>query len=265
MNVILNSNMVIKDTNKHYKVLIVEDEESPRDYLKTIIKKLGFTLVGLAASYDEAIACAEKEFPDVALCDIKLYDYKDGVDVAHKLKDMGEVSIVFLTAFSDLQTREKALAVNPASYLLKDQINDVILDIHLQIALKNLSGRETQESKVSNGKLFAWDRGVYHIIETKDILYIQANNTTCLIYTRKNIYDVNQKFGAIVSNLQANGILQVGKSYAVNLNNIISFDKGFTFLEIDLEEVNEKVKSKIQRVINVSKSFKKELKNKLQF
>lgn len=250
--------------NKHYKVLIVEDEESPREYLKTIVQNLGFQLVGLATSYDEAIACAQQNFPDIALCDIKLYDYKDGVDVAHTLKSMGEVSVVFLTAFSDVQTRAKALAINPASYLLKDQINDVILDIHLQIALKNLTERSSSESKVSNGKLFAWDRGVYHIIETKDILYVQANNTSCLIHTRKNIYDVNQKFGDIVANLQDNGIQQIGKSYAINLDNIISFDKGFTYVEINHDGISEKVKPHIQRVINVSKSFRKDLKNQLQ-
>ena len=252
-----------KEDNKRYKVLIVEDEESPRDYLKTIVESLGFQLVGLAKSYDEAIACAQQNFPDIALCDIKLYDYKDGVDVAHTLKSMGEVSVIFLTAFSDLQTREKALAVNPASYLLKDQINDVILDIHLQIALKNLTEKSNSESKVSNGKLFAWDRGVYHIIETKDILYVQANNTSCLIYSRKNIYDVNQKFGEIVAHLQDNGIQQVGKSYAINLDNIIAFDKGFTYVEIDLEGINEKVKTNIQRVINVSKSYRGDLKSKI--
>ncbi|MCG8481000.1 MAG: EAL domain-containing protein [Spirochaetales bacterium] len=101
------------------RVLIVEDEKIIALDLQRRLEKFGYDVVGLASTADEAIHAAERHQPDIILMDIMLNGERDGVDAAVVIKEQSDVPIVFLTAYADERTVERAKKAEPVGYVLK--------------------------------------------------------------------------------------------------------------------------------------------------
>ena len=80
------------------RILIVEDEILIALELESLLQDAGHEVVGIAASFDEAIAIGSDLSPDLAFVDIHLADGPTGVDVARQLaRDFG-IMVLFMTA-----------------------------------------------------------------------------------------------------------------------------------------------------------------------
>ena len=101
------------------RVLIVEDEVIVALELQSHLENLGYEVAGTVTSGEEAVLHADALQPDLVLMDIRLSGKMDGIDAARQIRARYEVPIVFLTAFGDEQTLERAKAVGPFGYLLK--------------------------------------------------------------------------------------------------------------------------------------------------
>ena len=104
---------------KQIKILIVEDEAVTARLLKLSLQRMGYTVCEPAATAEAAIATAGQEQPDVILMDIRLAGEMDGIEAARRIALLCDVSIIFMTGYSDRETRERAQALNPAAYLVK--------------------------------------------------------------------------------------------------------------------------------------------------
>jgi PAS domain S-box-containing protein len=100
------------------RILIVEDEAIVAMDLRLHLQALGYESVGTAANATEALALAERTRPDLALMDISLEDGEDGIEAAGRLQALG-VPVVFLTAYADEHTLERAKRSRPYGYLVK--------------------------------------------------------------------------------------------------------------------------------------------------
>jgi signal transduction histidine kinase len=67
----------------------------------------------------QAIAQIAKASYDLVLMDIKLDAGMDGIDTACALRSVIDVPVIYLTAYADAQTLERARATEPYGYLLK--------------------------------------------------------------------------------------------------------------------------------------------------
>ena len=101
------------------KILIVEDETIIAFDLQRRLKGLGFTVTAAVASGAAAIAACEAVCPDLVLMDIMIEGELDGIETARILLERFRVSSIFLTAYSDDKTLERAKASNPLAYLIK--------------------------------------------------------------------------------------------------------------------------------------------------
>ena len=101
------------------RVLIVEDEVIVALELQSHLENLGYEVAGTVTSGEEAVLHADALQPDLVLMDIRLSGKMDGIDAARQIRARYEVPIVFLTAFGDEQTLERAKTVGPFGYLLK--------------------------------------------------------------------------------------------------------------------------------------------------
>lgn len=101
------------------RILIVEDEKIIALDLQRRLEKYGFEIVHLASTADDAILAAHKKSPDIILMDIMLGGEKDGVDAAIEIKKTLNIPIVFLTAYADEKTVERAKKAEPVGYVLK--------------------------------------------------------------------------------------------------------------------------------------------------
>jgi DNA-binding NarL/FixJ family response regulator len=101
------------------RILIVEDEPLIAQGLGRQVTALGYTVVGLAASGEEAVAHTAALQPDIVLMDIGLRGTMDGVDAARQIRARAAVPVIYLSASTDARTVARALQTAPAGYLVK--------------------------------------------------------------------------------------------------------------------------------------------------
>ncbi len=116
------------------QVLIVEDESIVALDLQSRLTTLGFTVVGIAKSGDVALRYAHERKPDIVLMDIQLTGSLDGIETARRLRETLQIPVVFLTAYSDQESIDRAKASDAFGYLLKPfQERELIIAIELAI------------------------------------------------------------------------------------------------------------------------------------
>ena len=101
------------------KILVVEDESIIALDIQQRLKRLGYAVPEVAHSGAEAIQMAAQVMPDLVLMDIRLEGEMDGIETASIISKQRHVPIVFLTAYSDGPTFERAKLTNPFGYVLK--------------------------------------------------------------------------------------------------------------------------------------------------
>jgi hypothetical protein len=101
------------------KVLIVEDERIVARDLQGSLNEMGYDAFAIAASTEEALACAQAKCPDVVLMDIRIKGPTDGIQTADILKKQFPMSIIYLTAHADAAMVDRAKRTDPHGYLVK--------------------------------------------------------------------------------------------------------------------------------------------------
>ncbi|HEY9703056.1 MAG TPA: ATP-binding protein [Allocoleopsis sp.] len=127
------------------KILIVEDEQIIAEDIADSLRCLGYDVVGMAATAKNALIKARETKPDLVLMDIMLKGQMDGINAAAQMREDLDIPVVYLTAYADDQTLEKATLTEPFGYLIKP-FSDQDLRSTIEIALK----RYHIESKVRN-------------------------------------------------------------------------------------------------------------------
>ncbi len=101
------------------RVLILEDDAGSTFILKKILARGRYEIAGVARSSEEAIELARTTKPDLLLMDIQVPGKQDGVDAAKRILSELDVPLIYMTAYSDEATIERARRTAPFAYLLK--------------------------------------------------------------------------------------------------------------------------------------------------
>jgi len=101
------------------KVLVVEDENIVAMDIQNSLKRLGYNVPTMAASGEEAINKAEEIRPDIILMDIRLKGRVDGIEAAKQIHDQYDIPLVYLTAYADDKTVNRAKKTESHGYILK--------------------------------------------------------------------------------------------------------------------------------------------------
>lgn len=106
----------MKDTPQ---ILIVEDESIVALDIQNRLRRLGYLAPAFVASGEAAIAKTAELQPDLILMDIKLRGDMDGIEAARRIRDEFGTPVVYLTAFADEATLQRAKETEPLGYLVK--------------------------------------------------------------------------------------------------------------------------------------------------
>jgi CheY-like chemotaxis protein len=101
------------------KILVVEDESVVALDIQGRLTRLGYAVTDLATYGEEAIQKAEELRPDLVLMDIRLKGEIDGVQAAECIRSRLGIPVVYLTAYTDEATLQRARITEPFGYLLK--------------------------------------------------------------------------------------------------------------------------------------------------
>ena len=91
----------------HRRALIVEDEPLFAMGLATDMQALGFDTCDLAANGQDAFLRAMEDAPDIVLMDVNLEGGREGIEAARWLREVCDIPIVFVTAYTDHDTVER--------------------------------------------------------------------------------------------------------------------------------------------------------------
>ena len=125
------------------KLLVVDDEEGPRQSLKVIFKD-DYEIL-MAGDGATAIEIAQKNRIDVAVLDIRMFGMS-GIEVLERLKYVDPaIEVVMMTAFETTDTMRQALRLRAADYINKP------FDIAaMRAAVAAAMQRRTLESEIHN-------------------------------------------------------------------------------------------------------------------
>jgi PAS domain S-box-containing protein len=127
-------------------ILIVEDENIVAMDIGRGLRRLGYGVVGRATRGEEAVELARLHRPALVLMDIRLKGPLDGVAAAGRIRGELEIPVLFLTAYADDATLQRAMAAEPFGYLLKP-FEERELHTAIEIALNKHSAVSRAQSQ----------------------------------------------------------------------------------------------------------------------
>ena len=169
------------------KIMIVEDNTTVAEDCCDCLVNLGYDVVSIVASGEEAIVRAEEERPNVVVMDVHLRDKMDGIDAAEEIYSRFKIPVVFLSAYSDRKLLERAKRVGSFGYMIKP-FNERELAAMLEMALyrvkvdserRQLEDCLQQAHKVESVGTLAG--GIAH----------QFNNALCVITGNIDLLEMN--------------------------------------------------------------------------
>jgi two-component system, response regulator PdtaR len=105
--------------NAKPKILIAENEKIIAIDIKNILHRIGCDVLEIVSSGEEVLRKVKEEKPDLILMDISLDGALDGIETAEALSANYDIPVIYLTAFNDRETLQRARITEPYGYLVK--------------------------------------------------------------------------------------------------------------------------------------------------
>lgn len=230
-------------TNK-LRILICEDELIVAEYVKETLEANDYEVVGVVKSREEAITTIQFEKPDLVLLDINMDEPMSGVKIAEFIKQYQlPCSYIFITAFNDVETLERAIATEPQAYLVKP-LDKATLLANIVLAEFKRKVVSQNESKIIQ---LQTETGVKEF-QTNQLIYVESAANYCeFIFAGKKRSVERLSLSSALT--QFNGeLIRIHKSYLVNP----SFIHRFTSLKVILHDGT---------ALPIGRIYKEEIKN----
>ncbi len=170
------------------KILIVEDDPSVAELVETSLQALGYDVLAVASSGEDAVKKVEKVKPDVVLMDIKLEGILDGIEAAGQISSRYDIPIIYLSGHADEETLERAKITEPFGYLLKPfQQKELYFTIELALH-KHRMERKLKESEERYRALYEESPSMSFSVDAEGtILSVNKFGAEQLGYTAKEL------------------------------------------------------------------------------
>jgi two-component system, response regulator PdtaR len=226
---------------KKVNILVVEDEAILAMALADKLEAEGYQIVGIANNGLKAIELFEQNQVDLLLCDINIKGDWDGIETATKMIAIKPIPVIYLTAFSDVETVERAKKTFPAAYVTKPY-NIVSLRIAIEMAIHNFVERSLPQKKTNpsanfqdkeNSKenilqidnhVFIKQGHQFVKVALNDILILEADDIYTTFITTEKKYAFRMSLTNILEKLSFLKMVRIHRSFAVNTNHISSFN-----------------------------------------
>jgi len=202
------------------KIAVVEDELIIADNICSSLESLGYQVFEPAITFTEGKNLVDKERPDIVILDINLSGRKDGIDLAHYIKENYDIPFIFLTAHADKATIERAKKVNPPAYLVKP-FREEELYTSIEVAIFNHEQNKANQPQGSRKQfIYIKQKNQFLKLRFEDILFLKVEHVYLDIYTvqgekhmlRESLNDFETKLNE--------DFIRIHRSCIVNVNHI---------------------------------------------
>lgn len=206
------------------KVILIDDESGIRTLLRKIIEhNEGFEVVGESDNCEDGITLFHKTKAEVVFLDIEM-NGTSGLDCAKVISDLDpKTKIIFATAHTEYMS--DAFELYAYDYLIKpfnvDRVNQTLDRI------KSMSEVSSHDQFV---KIVKYERGLDKLlvkgkesmsfIDIKDIILVQRENSSTVIYTKQDSFTTSLSISDIEMKLDSEQFLRSHKSYLINISQI---------------------------------------------
>ena len=117
------------------RILVVDDDRTTASVMQLYLENFGFIVSDIAISGTEAIEKTKKLRPHLVLMDIRLGNKGlDGIDSAEVIMQKLNIPVIYVTAYNDEETLERAQMTNPFGFINKP-LRDTDLKTTVRFAL----------------------------------------------------------------------------------------------------------------------------------
>lgn len=101
------------------RVLIVEDNPIQAQLLTVLVRQMGLCPLGPVASAAAALELCRQHWPELAILDVHLHGDTDGIELARRLQQLGQLPLLFLSGAEDAHTLGQLEQMQPLAFLPK--------------------------------------------------------------------------------------------------------------------------------------------------
>jgi two-component system response regulator LytT len=228
-------------------VLVVEDENIVAKDIQQSLKKIGYNVVDVVSTGENAITSATENKPDIVLMDIMLKGEMSGIDAAFHIREKLNIPIIFLTAYADESTFSKAKVTEPYGYIIKP-FKEIDLQTSIDMALyKHKKESEVKkerdflysivENKEHSDIIFIKSNSKLVKVKTSDILYVEALKDYVTINTTTGRFTIHSTMKDIETKLSHADFVRVHRSFIVRLDKIASIEQPNIIIDEDKKHI----------------------------
>jgi len=167
---------------KKRRILIVEDEKIIAKDLELRLINMNYEVAASVSSGRDAIAATKNGPIDLILMDIMIDGDIDGIETAELIHQQMDVPVIYLTAYADERTFERAKLSDPFGYLLKP-FQERDLDLTIRTVLQKFSfEKQVKASETRYRSLFEQSMDAIVIFDN-DGQIKDANPVACELFS----------------------------------------------------------------------------------
>lgn len=218
------------------KAIIVDDESKSRDALRKLLTRFApeVELVGESADVEAAYDLIVEANPDLIFLDIQM-PRSSGFNLLKKFKEIS-FEVIFVTSFDKYAIN--AIKFSALDYLLKP-VDIKELKESIARAKKHIDGKKSFRSRYitlfdnlddnsKEKKVSVHNGDMVELISSKDILYIEADGSYCMITTLNSLKYTTAKFLKDFEDFfgEQSDFVRIHKSCLINTKHVTGYTKG---------------------------------------
>jgi two-component system LytT family response regulator len=242
------------------KVILVEDESGIRKLLRKIIERNeGFEVVGESDNLTDAVTLFTKTKAEVVFLDIEI-NGTSGMECAKIIADLEpKTKIIFATAHAEYMPN--AFEVYAFDYLLKpfnvERVNH---------SLERIRALSVPDKDENLDKIIKYERGLDKLlvkgkesmsfVDIKDIILVQRENGSTVIYTKQDSFTTSASLGDIETKLDGEQFMRSHKSYLINVSQIKKIEPyGRWTYTVAFKDISQDALMTVEKYEEIKKRF----------
>jgi len=166
--------------NEEAKILIVENEQAIALETQSILKSMGYDVLPIVSSGEEAIRKAQEWQPDLVLITLPIQGEIEGVEVANQIRTRFDIPVVYITANISNAQMEELMRSEPCGFIFKP-FEDMELHAAIQMALYRCKQRERHWIPANNYNSIIEHSHDGIFLLDDDYKFISTNNTLRIV------------------------------------------------------------------------------------
>ncbi|MGX1265298.1 LytR/AlgR family response regulator transcription factor [Rossellomorea marisflavi] len=197
------------------KIGLVDDRVIDLDKLQVIVSGVeGADIVFSTTSAEEAYEQIKKETVDLLICDIEM-PHLSGYELADIIHSHAlSIAVIFVTANSGYAVH--AFELNVHDYIMKPYSKE-----RLQQSVQRLM--EKSKSAEMTGRLYLKQKNNIHIVQKKDIIFIERSGRSTTIYTRNEQIKTYLTLNELEGELRERDFIRSHRSFIINIHYVKNF------------------------------------------